>query len=107
MTLPIVRQSINVAAVLCLGATLLSAIPAAAQDRNRILDFAEKKEAAGPHQLLVLKDGKTVKGQLVNIEGGAGSQKENEPRIVSFRDSDGRVGQFRMGDLLRIYLVDW
>jgi hypothetical protein len=140
-----------------MGAVLLSPIPAAAQDHNRVLValanntpavtgefedlyqgtvfirvtlhdqrriplaqikfmnfegkdeifFAEKTEAAGPNQLLVLKSGLKVKGQLVNIEGGAGSQKENDPRMVSFRDLDGRVGQFRMGDCLRMYLIDW
>ena len=64
--------------------------------------------ANGPHHLLVLKkDTLRVKGQLLGIEGGAGSQKENQPRLVAFRDADGRVGQFRMGDLLRLYLIDF
>lgn len=58
--------------------------------------------AMGPHHLLILKDGTPVKGRLVNIEGGAGSQREDQPRIVSFRDEDGRVGQFRMADLARL-----
>ena len=156
MTLPIVRQFIRISVALVVGAVLLSPIPAAAQDHNRVLlsltnntavtgEFedlyqgtvyirvtlhdqrripltqirfinfealdevynAEKRDAVGPHQYLVMKSGLKVKGQLVNIEGGAGSQKENEPRMVSFRDSDGRVGQFRMGDCLRLYLLDW
>ncbi|MBL8143116.1 MAG: hypothetical protein JNM38_18510 [Acidobacteria bacterium] len=65
---------------------------------------AEEREARGADHLLVVRGGSSSRGRLVNIEGGDGSSKPGEPRIVSFRTVDGEERRMRPSDIARIYL---
>ena len=67
----------------------------------------EFKDADGPHHLLVLANGQRIKGTLLNIEGGPGSAKPEEPRILSFRTVDGDEMRYRPSELARLYLIDF
>lgn len=67
----------------------------------------EFKEADGPHHMLVLAGGQRIKGTLLNIEGGPGSAKPDEPRILSFRTVDGDEMRYKPSELARLYLIDF
>jgi hypothetical protein len=67
----------------------------------------EFSDADGPHHLLVLANGQRIKGQLLNIEGGPGSAKPGEPRILSFRTVAGDEMRYRPNELARLYLIDF
>ena len=45
----------------------------------------EVQLARGGDHVLVTRGGEVLRGRLINIEGGQGSAKENEPRTVSFQ----------------------
>lgn len=54
--------------------------------------------------LLVLRSGARVKGRLLAIEGGPGSAKADELRIVTFGGADGHIRQYEATDVARIYM---
>jgi len=62
----------------------------------------ERQAAAGDDHVLVTRGGEVLKGRLVNIEGGQGSQVESEPRTVTFQAGGER--RFKMSEVARIYL---
>lgn len=64
---------------------------------------ANEVEAAGTDDhVLVTTGGELLRGRLTNIEGGEGSGREGEPRIVSFRAGSER--RFPMSDVARLYV---
>lgn len=69
--------------------------------------YEEIDAAAGPHQLLVLRDGRRIRGTLLAIEGGRGSSKEDQPRVLTFGPLDGPAAQFETRGVARVYLVDF
>lgn len=82
-------------------------------DGIAVLDFggdaqnlpdAERNEAAGGDHLLVMRSGARSRGRLLNIEGGEGSSKPNESRVISFRTANGEERRVRPGEVSRIYL---
>jgi hypothetical protein len=68
------------------------------------LPEAELAMAAGAEHVLVPSKGAPLRGRLMDIEGGSGSRKPNDPRMVYFRSTDGQEHRLRMGDVARLYL---
>jgi hypothetical protein len=71
------------------------------------LPETELREAAGPQHLLLLADGSSLKGELINIRGGAGSAEENEPRMYYFRTPDGQERRYPPQQVSRVYLGNY
>lgn len=59
--------------------------------------------ARGSEHVLVLTSGEILRGRLVNIEGGEGSDSPNEPRMVTFKPSSGDERRARMTEVRRFY----
>lgn len=57
---------------------------------------------SGDH-VLILRAGDVIRGRLLNIEGGQGSGKEDEPRVVSFKPNDAAERRARFADVRRLY----
>ncbi|MGE3274507.1 MAG: hypothetical protein AB7O67_05310 [Vicinamibacterales bacterium] len=68
---------------------------------------AEAQGALGPQHVMAIRGRGWVAGTLLNIEGGPGSSKPDEPRIVSFRTQDGREVRVPMSEVARLYLRDF
>ena len=71
------------------------------------LPAAEIEAARGGEHVLVLTSGEIIRGRLLNIEGGEGSDTPNEPRVVSFRPSSGNERRARMSDVRRMYFGNY
>ncbi len=67
------------------------------------LPAAEIEAARGGDHVLVLRSGEIIRGRLLNIEGGEGSGKEDEPRMLSFKPNDGAERRTRFSDVRRFY----
>lgn len=67
------------------------------------LPAGETDAARGADHVLVLRSGEILRGRLLNIEGGEGSGKEEEPRILSFKPNDGPERRPRFGEVRRLY----
>ena len=67
------------------------------------LPAGETEAARGGDHVLVLRSGEVIRGRLLNIEGGEGSGKEDEPRILSFKPSDGAERRARFSEVRRLY----
>jgi hypothetical protein len=67
------------------------------------LPDTEVREATGAQHLLLLRNGSSLKGQLVVIRGGEGSANGDQPRSYVFR-ADGRDQSFGPEQVARIYL---
>jgi hypothetical protein len=63
----------------------------------------ETDAARGGEHVLVLASGEILRGRLLNIEGGEGSDTPNEPRMVSFKPSNGDERRVRMSEVRRFY----
>lgn len=63
----------------------------------------EVEAARGGDHVLVLRSGEVVRGRLVNIEGGEGSGKEDEPRILTFKPNDAGERRARFSEVRRLY----
>ena len=59
--------------------------------------------ARGGDHVLVLRNGDVIRGRLLNIEGGEGSGKEEEPRVLSFKPNDGAERRARFNEVRRLY----
>ena len=70
------------------------------------LPAAETQAAQGAEHILIGRDGDVMTGRLVNIEGGDGSAKPDEPRIVTFRAGGGEQRR-RLSEVRRIYLGNY
>jgi hypothetical protein len=71
------------------------------------LPAAEIEAARGGEHVLVLTSGEIIRGRLLNIEGGEGSDTPNEPRAVSFKPSSGNERRTRMSDVRRMYFGNY
>jgi hypothetical protein len=69
------------------------------------LPAAETQAAQSADHLLVTRSGEVLTGRLTNIEGGQGTDQENEPRMVTFQAGGER--RFRMTEVARIYLGNY
>ena len=67
------------------------------------LPAGEIEAARGGDHVLVLRSGEVIRGRLLNIEGGEGSGKEDEPRVLSFKPSDGAERRARFSEVRRLY----
>ena len=67
------------------------------------LPAGEIEAARGGDHVLVLRNGEVIRGRLLNIEGGEGSGKEDEPRVLSFKPSDGAERRARFSEVRRLY----
>lgn len=67
------------------------------------LPAGEIDAARGGDHVLVLRSGEVIRGRLLNIEGGEGSGKEDEPRILSFKPNDGNERRARFAEVRRLY----
>lgn len=67
------------------------------------LPDTEVREARNAEHLLLLTNGSSVKGQLVQIRGGEGSGDEG-PRVYIFRTSAGEERNYSPDQVSRIYL---
>jgi len=67
------------------------------------LPDTEVREARNAEQLLLLTNGSSVKGQLVQIRGGEGSGDEG-PRTYTFRTSTGEERNYPPEQVSRIYM---
>ncbi len=63
----------------------------------------EIEAARGGDHVLVLRTGEVIRGRLLNIEGGEGSGKEEEPRVLSFKPNDGAERRARFNEVRRLY----
>lgn len=98
-----VRVSLHDQRRLPLGSILVMDFAGNAQN----LPEAERNDARGGEHLLVTRDGGRTRGRLLNIEGGEGSAKPGEPRLISFRTSGGEERRLRPGDVARLYLGNY
>jgi hypothetical protein len=82
-------------------------------DSVALIDFAgeatglpdeEVREAGGGEHLLVLRNGQRLKGVFQDIEGGEGSERGDQPRIVYFRDAGGERREMPPAEVSRVYL---
>ena len=71
------------------------------------LPAAEIEAARGGEHVLVLTTGEIIRGRLLNIEGGEGSDTPNEPRVVSFKPSSGNERRARMSEVRRMYFGNY
>lgn len=72
------------------------------------LPESETSEARGTSHLLVLRDGSTVRGRLIETRGGKGSGEDNEPRIVYFeREGASTAERYPAERVARIYLGNY
>ena len=71
------------------------------------LPAAEIDAARGGEHVLVLTTGEIIRGRLVNIEGGEGSDTPNEPRVVSFKPSSGNERRARLSEVRRMYFGNY
>lgn len=95
-----VRASLNDQRKIPLGSVLVFDFAGNGQN----LPEAELRDARGDDHLLVLRNGSRSRGRLLNIEGGAGSARPDEPRIISFRTVDGEERRVRPAEVARLYL---
>lgn len=63
----------------------------------------ELEAARGGDHVLVLRSGEILRGRLLNIEGGQGSGKDEEPRILSFKPNDAGERRARFNEVRRFY----
>lgn len=98
-----VRVSLHDQRRLPLGSILVMDFAGNAQN----LPEAERNDARGGEHLLVLRGGGRSRGRLLNIEGGDGSAKPDEPRIISFRTNEGEERRLRPADIARLYLGNY
>lgn len=68
-----------------------------------ILPANEIEAARGGDHVLVLRSGEVLRGRLLNIEGGEGSGKEDEPRQVAFKPNDAGERRMRFSEVRRLY----
>jgi hypothetical protein len=66
----------------------------------------ETQAAQGAEHILIARRGDVWTGRLVNIEGGEGTDKPNEPRNVSFR-AGGAEQRIRFSEVARIYMGNY
>lgn len=85
-----------------------------------MMDFTDERLAPTPQEvddandgqtggalrwhLLVLRSGERIKGRLLSIEGGPGSAKSQDLRIVTFGGADGHIRQYEATDVARLYM---
>lgn len=67
------------------------------------LPASELEAARGSDHVLVLRSGEVLRGRLLNIEGGEGSGKDDEPRILSFKPNDAGERRARFSEVRRLY----
>jgi hypothetical protein len=82
--------------------TQIAAIDVGGDGQN--LPASEVTMATGAEHILVPRGGAPVRGRWMDIDGGPGSAKANEPRMVYFRAASGEERRLRMADVARIYL---
>lgn len=75
-----------------------------AEGNGQNLPETELGPARGGDHVLVTRNGEVLQGRLTNIEGGEGSGKDNDPRIVTFQVSGGGERRVRFNELRRLYL---
>ncbi|MEW6323165.1 MAG: hypothetical protein AB1635_19015 [Acidobacteriota bacterium] len=75
-------------------------------DRHARLTLDDVKTAAGPEHVLFLRDGRHVKGRLAAIEGGPGSSRPGQPRVVRFVGTGGAEAAYPVRDVARLFLRD-
>jgi hypothetical protein len=68
------------------------------------LPDTETSAARGNDHVIVMRNSQVVPGQLVDIEGGVGSDKENERRVYVFRTSAGEERRVPAEQVGRVYL---
>ncbi len=68
------------------------------------LPQTETEPAAGNDHVLVMRNSQVVPGRLVDIEGGAGSDKPDERRVYVFRTSAGEERRVPAEQVGRVYL---
>lgn len=68
------------------------------------LPETETGPASGDDHLLVLRNSQLVPGRLVDIEGGEGSDKPDEPRLFIFRTASGEERRVAVNQVGRVYL---
>lgn len=75
-----------------------------AEGNGQNLPETELGPARGGDHVLVTRNGEVLRGRLTNIEGGEGSGKDGDPRIVTFQVSGGGERRVRFNELRRLYL---
>lgn len=68
------------------------------------LPETELGSARGADHVLVMRNSQVVPGRLVDIEGGAGSDKPNDRRVYVFRTSGGEERRVAAEQIGRVYL---
>jgi hypothetical protein len=71
------------------------------------LPAAETDAAQGTDHVMVLGTGEILRGRLVNIEGGEGTDTPNEPRIVTFQPTSGNERRARMSEVRRLSMGNY
>ncbi len=94
-----VRVSLNDQRKIPMSNVALIAVGGDAQN----LPAGEVEAAQGGQHVLVTRGGEVLRGRLTNIEGGEGSETENEPRTVTFQAGNER--RFRMNEIARLYVA--
>jgi len=71
------------------------------------LPATETGPAAAADHIVVLRNSQLVPGRLIDIEGGAGSDKENERRVYVFRTSAGEERRIPAEQVGRVYMGEF
>lgn len=68
------------------------------------LPETELSKARGDDHLLVLRSSEMIAGRLVDISGGAGSDRPDEPRLFIFRTTGGEERRVPVAQVGRVYV---
>lgn len=68
------------------------------------LPETETSPASGTDHVMVMRSSQIVRGQLVDIEGGAGSEKPDDRRVYVFRTTGGEERRVAAEQIGRVYL---
>lgn len=71
------------------------------------LPDTETSVARGNDHVIVMRNSQVVPGRLVDIEGGVGSDKENDRRVYVFRTTAGEERRVPAEQVGRVYLGDY
>lgn len=93
------RVSLNDQRIIGLGDALVLEVAGNADN----LPANETEAARGGDHVLVLRSGELLRGRLLNIEGGEGSGKDNEPRTLSFKPNDAGERRVPFSEVRRLY----
>jgi hypothetical protein len=98
-----IRVSLGDQRIIPLGEAAMFEVNGSAEN----MPAGELETARSGDHVLILRAGDVIRGRLLNIEGGLGSGKEDEPRILSFKPNDAAERRVRFSEVRRLYFGNY